>query len=231
MKLKLFAIALCLTWSAPHVQAQDTPTQSAEPEDQVVAIGTRRQDPAMSAYLAGDYETAEIEFERNAFCALRAERNFRSGVEAARDSTIRSENFAATDTVPQPTGGQGGANVQTLPSVAPTISLNSSDFEKNESTTKRTCADRGFQYYMAGLSQIKLGKFEDAKASLYRATALRKSIYDAHFRLALLEYQDGNIKKSRAQLKRLQRLQAKCRKCEFEKEIDQQVAYLDQTLN
>ena len=231
MKLKLLAIALCLSWSTPLAYAQAPQTQAAEPEDEVIATGSIRRDPAMSAYLSGDFETAEIEFERNAFCALRAERNFRSGVESARDSTIRSENFSDADTIAQPTGGQGGANVQVQPTAAPNISVNSSDFQKNEATTKRTCADRGFQYYMAGLSQIKLGKLEDAKASLYRATALRKSIYDAHFRLALLEYQDGNIDKARKQYKRLQKLQAKCRKCEFEKEIDQQVAFLDKALN
>jgi len=231
MRLRLLALTLCLSWSAPLAGAQAPQAQAAEPEDEVVAIGTARRDPAMSAYLSGDFETAEIEFERNAFCALRAERNFRSGVEAAQSSAIRSESFSDADTGPQPTGGQGGASVQLQPTAAPTISLNSSDFEKSESSTKRNCEDRGFQYYMAGLSQIKLGKFEDAKASLYRAVALRKSIYDAHFRLALLEYQDGNIKKALKQYKRLQRLQAKCRKCEFETEIDQQVAYLDKALN
>lgn len=231
MRLKLFAIALCLLWSSPHVYAQAAQTQAAEPEDEVIATGSIRRDPAMSAFLAGDYATAEVEFERNAFCALRAERNFRSGVESARDSTIRSESFDVADTAPQPTGGQGGATVQIQPTAAPTVSVNSSNFGKNESTTKRTCEDRGFQYYMAGLSQIKLGKFEDAKASLYRATALRKSIHDAHFRLALLEHQDGNTQKARTQYKRLKRLQAKCRKCEFKDAIDQQITYLDKALN
>ena len=66
--------------------------------------------------------------------------------------------------------------------------------------------------------------------SFYTAVALRKQIHDAYFRLALLEYQDGNIKKARKQFKALERLQKKCRECEFADEINAQVAFLQKTL-
>ena len=58
MKLKLLVLALCLSCSVPLAGAQAPQSQAAEPEDEVVAIGTARTDPAMSAYLSGDFETA-----------------------------------------------------------------------------------------------------------------------------------------------------------------------------
>jgi len=79
--MKRFGAALLILSaliSAPAL-AKDTPS-SSETIDEIIVTGTLQRDTAMAAYLAGDYVTAEIEFERNAFCALRATRNFRAGV-------------------------------------------------------------------------------------------------------------------------------------------------------
>jgi len=211
--------------------AQDSQNQS-EPIDEVIATGTLQRDKAMAAYLSGDYVTAEIEFERNAFCALRATRNFRAGVEAAGDSTIRADVGVDANVPAQPTGGAGGVSGGGLtPQVAaPIARINGSNFNKNESIAPRTCADRGYQLYMAGLSQLKLGKFEESKESFERAVVLRKSIYDAYFRLSLLEYQGGNLRTANKHFQRLKALQKKCRKCESKKEIAEQVQYLQKIL-
>ncbi len=228
MKTKIFALfSICLILTPP------TFAQEKEEMDEVIARGTHnRTDPAMSAYLAGDFETAAVEFKANAFCALRASRNFTSSVESARDSTLRFDNNIGGDTSAQPTGGPGGGpvTIQTAPSATPSPTLNSSNFDNSETTDKRSCRDRGFQLYMAGLSQIKLGQFDEAKESLKTATFIRTSIYDAHFRLALLEYQDGNIKKAKKELKKLSKLEAKCRDCDSKKEMQEQVAYLKNIL-
>lgn len=231
--MKRFGAALLILGaliSAPAL-AEDTPS-SSETIDEIIVTGTLQRDTAMAAYLSGDYTTAEIEFERNAFCALRATRNFRAGVEAAGDSTIRADVGVDADVPAQPTGGIGGASGGGVaaPVTAPTARINGSNFKKNESLAPRTCADRGYQLYMAGLSQLKLGKFAESKESFKRAVVLRKSIYDAYFRLSLLEYQDGNIKSAKKQFKRLRALQRRCKSCESEKEIDEQVAYLQNIL-
>ena len=42
--------------------------------EEIITTGTIQTDPAMSAWRSGDFETAEIEFKQNAFCALRIER-------------------------------------------------------------------------------------------------------------------------------------------------------------
>jgi tetratricopeptide (TPR) repeat protein len=196
--------------------------------EEVITTGTIQTDPAMSAWRSGDFETAEIEFRQNAFCALRIERNFISGVEGARDSTIRSDVGTDIDVPSQPSGGLGGAVVApTSQPVIPKIQLNSSDFRDSDNEGTRTCEDRGFQIYMMGMSQLKLGKRDEAKATLLRSTKLRKNLYDAHFRLSLLEYQDNNMKEANKHFKKLRKIGSKCKKCEAKKEIIAQIKYLE----
>lgn len=225
-------IGLCASACMMALSAFPASAQTQTSEDEVIVQGTVRKDQAMSAYLSGDFETAAIEFKKNARCALRVERNFEAGIESAQNSILQSQSAADAISAPNPTGGPGAQVTVTpqAPSVAPAISLNSSNFEENENIARRSCEDRGFQMYMLGLSQLKLGELEKAKDSLYTAVALRKQIHDAYFRLALLEYQDGNINKARKQFKALTRLQKKCRKCEFADEITAQVAYLQKIL-
>lgn len=235
MKNQLLALLFTVSlFSAPAIAQQNSALENNERSDlvdEIIVTGTKQRDKAMSAYLSGDYATAEIEFDRNAFCALRASRNFRAGVDGAFDSTIRADVGTAADIPAQPTGGQGGATpTPTAPTVAPSVNINSSDFQKDGSIRPRTCEDRGFQLYMRGLSELKLGKISEAKESFTRAVVLRKSIYDAYFRLALLEYQDGDVKSAKKNFKRLRGLQKKCRKCESEAEIAEQVVYLENLL-
>ncbi len=232
MKFKnwMILVSLSFFFASPSF-AQSNDSTSNEPIDEVIAEGTIRTDPAMSAYLSGDYATAEVEFERNAFCALRATRNFRSGIESARDSTIRADVGVDANVAAQPSGGLGGGAVApSAPTSAPTARLNTNDFKKNGATAKRTCEDRGFQLYMAGLSQVKLGKLDEAKESFEKSIRLRKNIYDAYFRLALLEYQEGDTKKAKKQFRRLLKLESDCKRCEFKEEITQQVQYLKNIL-
>lgn len=203
--------------------------QDSDQIDEIISRGSIQRDPAMSAWHAGDYATAEVEFEKNAFCALRVERNFTSGLETARDNSIRSNVQADAVSPPQVTRGQGGVAVSS-PGPAPSAQYNSSNFKTDDSATRRTCEDRGFQLYMKGLSQLKLGKREMAKKTLARAAGMRKNLYDAHFRLSLLAYQDGDIKEAKSELKKLKKLQSRYKKGEANKEIKSQILYLEDLL-
>ena len=219
-------LSFCAIFLAAPVWAQDTDSDNAQSVDEIVTLGTIQTDPAMSAWHAGDYATAEIEFDKNAFCALRAERLFFAGVESARNSSITA-NIAANSVGQSPgAGGQGGVTAPPNNSSTLGPQFNSSPFGNNESATKRTCEDRGFQLYMRGLSQLKLGKMAEAKKSLSRAANMRKNLYDAHFRLGLMEYQDGNLKEAQKQLKKLKKLKPKYSEGEASKEINAQISYL-----
>lgn len=207
-----------------------TYAQDAAPDDEIISRGTVQTDPAMSAWNAGDFATAEIEFKKNAFCALRAERNFASAVESAREDSTRSTvGSGVADTIggsPAPGGGAGGNATTANPSTR----LTSNNFKNKDSETKRSCDNRGFQIYMTGLSQLKLGKRSEAKQSFKRAAAMRKDLYDAHFRLGLLEYQDGNLDKSKRHFKKLKKLESRYRSGEANTEIKAQIKYLKNLL-
>lgn len=224
IKMKRKALTLL---SMGLIFAGASAAQDAEPVDEVISQGSIQTDPAMSAWNSGDFATAEVEFKRNAFCALRVERNFRSGVEGARDSTVRADVGVDFDQAAAGAGGQGGAPIgRTAPPPTPSANIESSNFRNKDSETKRTCEDRGFQLYMMGMSQLKLGKTAEAKESLIRAAAMRKNLYDAHFRLSLMEYQDGNIEKAHKQFKKLRKLESKCKGCDAKDEIKAQIKYL-----
>lgn len=212
------------TGGAANINQADVP-------DEVIATARKQTDPAMSAFLAGDYETAEIEFDKNAFCALRVERNFRSGVEDARDNSIRADLAGNINTPQQPTGGQGtsgGAISAPTPNAVAVNNVNSSDFQKNNK--RRTCKDRGFQIYMRGLSQLELGKRAEAKKSLSQATKVHRTLYDAHFKLSLLEYQEGNLEGAIKELGKLKKIAKRCKRCVAKPEIEGQVQYLNTLL-
>jgi len=122
------------------------------------------------------------------------ERNFASALESARESSISSTVGTNLSQNVSSTGVTSGTNVSPPPSSS--TRLNSNNFKNRTSELKRTCEDRGFQIYMKGLSQLKQGKRSDAKKTLIRASKMRGNLYDVHFRLSLLEYQDGNIEKA-----------------------------------
>ncbi len=221
------AILICVaSLSITPVFAQD-----AEPVDEIISRGSIQKDPAMSAWNAGDYETAEIEFGKNAFCALRAERNFAAALESARDGSIDANINSGGSTTVTPSGGTNGSGLSGVqPPPSSSTRLNSNNFKNKESKTKRTCEDRGFQLYMMGVSQLKLGKRDEAKKTLIRAAKMRRSLYDVHFRLSLLEYQDGDIGKANKHYKILRKLEPKCKGCAAKDEIKAQVQYLKNLL-
>ncbi len=225
MKTFVFSIlSLGLILSSPAL------SQESGLNDEIVSKGTIQKDPAMSAWIAGDYATAEVEFKRNAFCALRAQRNFISSVESARDNATNSVvNTGVADTISAQSGSglQSGGSATTI---NPSTRVTSNDFKNKESETKRSCDNRGFQIYMTGLSQLKLGKRDEAKKSLKRAVAMRRSLYDAHFRLSLMEYQDGNLEQSKKHFKRLTKLESRYKSGEANVEIKAQISYLKELL-
>lgn len=215
-----------LCWATPNW------AQNAEAVEEIISRGTIQQDPAMTAWNAGDFEAAEIEFGKNAMCALRAKRNFESALESARESSINSNISSDVSTTVSSSGNiPDGGNTSGLQAQATSSTrLNSNNFKNKNSNLKRTCVDRGFQLYMMGLSQLKQGKRDEAKETLVRAAKMRRSLYDAQFRLSLLEYQDGNIERAHKHYKNLQKLAPKCKDCDAAGEIKAQLSYLENLL-
>ena len=221
---RLFAVLLIcgpvIGVCAPVARAQVTPAaaETSAPaqteEETVVLVEAWRRDRAMDAFLRGDFATAEIEFGKNVRCIRRNELQF--------DASILQAVSAATNARLSPNGpGLGDVNVPTIHNLP----------QRNEEIRERTCFSKEWQLYMIGLSQIQLGRFAEAKKSLYTVAWLSKAdlLYDAHYRIGLLELLEGNIDRANRRLVHLTRMQRSCRarpNCEIDADLSAATAYL-----
>lgn len=220
-----------LSLPAPMLaQEVDTAEEEEVVLDTVTVTGIQN-DAAMLAFQAGDYATAEVEFLDNAMCALRRERNLISTAENARISAQRAETFAnstGTNSGASTRGADAGAQTNT-----PTGLAASSGVAARNTQLKldRTCESRGRQLYFAGLSQIQLGKTDDALRSFERATVASKILYDAHYKIGLIKLLSGDKRAARTQLKKIDRILTRCRNCEAKQEIIDRRDHLTKAIN
>lgn len=222
--LSSIACSVFITLSFPALaNAQDIDT-NVETEDEEIVLDSVtvtgvQNDAAMAAFRAGDYVTAEVEFLDNAMCALRRERNLSATVENARISAQRAETFANS------TGSNSGASTRGVGAGAqtdtPTGIAASSGVAARNAQTKldRTCEKRGRQLYFAGLSQIQLGKTEEALRSFEKATVASKILYDAHYKIGLIKILGGDNGGAKSELAKIEQILARCRGCEAKQEI------------
>ena len=181
-----------------------------------ILIEGRSGDIALQAFNSGDFARAEIEFKKNAQCALRLENNQRAFIEglqtAQNNQLTRNQNNQANSANLNSSFGGNGRNQR-----------------KNE-TQQRTCSDRGFQLYMTGLSQLQLGRPEEAEKNFKTAAFLNKDLYDAHYRLGLMKLLRDDTKSAKKHLKNIRKILKRCDECEAEEEMIAQVSFLDKAL-
>lgn len=217
-------VALSLTGAA---QAQESQSASNQPDDEVIAFGTKLgMDKGLSAFYAGDYETAEVEFEKSFRRIKRVEMLQEDGVRNAQQGAISSQlNFGLSEV-----SGQGGADSASQTNVSQVAADTASPGRTYFGERKTRDEDKGYPLYMAGLSQIQLGKFDEAKASLERSIVFNKRIPDAHFRLGLLALQRQNADEAKAQLVDLALMMQKCGECDAAQEIGEKQTQLAQLI-
>ena len=189
-----------------------------EEDVDTIIVRAGRRSRGMAAFESGDYATAEIEFGLNARCALRRERNRLAGIDQIQQGQIGQEAGLA------PSAGQ--ANPQGPGSSAPPpASAGAQNFQApaqafaTGSDDDLDCGERGFQIYMKGLSQLQLGKVEEAEDSFRQAGNLNKNLYDAQYRLGLIALLNGDEKEARWRLNAIKRILKRCRKCQVREEI------------
>jgi tetratricopeptide (TPR) repeat protein len=227
------ASMLAFTGAAWAQEAEGGQTNPAtdEPEDVVVVRGYGRVDNAQRAFEAGDYVTAEIEFGKNAMCALRRERNLIASVETAQRDSLRAEN--TQNNQPSDTGASSrGATADSRPVTTPGVIVSGSVREdREESPTGYTCEDRGYQLYMKGLSQLQLGKIDEARENFERATVINSMLFDAHYRIGLIAMLEGDRNEVERRIRRIETVQRRCRDCLASQEIEDSIASLNNALS
>lgn len=213
------AILIAATATAVAQEALATEDKATQETEPVVVVEGIRRDRAMDAFLHGDFETAEIEFKNNWRCIWRNERLAEASIRQAASDAI-SASLSPTG------GGLGDVNVPKLHNMP----------LSTEEIAERTCHSPEWQFYMIALSQIQLGKRAEAKESLYRATRLSRDelMFDAHYRIALLELLDGDVKRANRQLAHLTGMQRSCRnrgtRCEVHADLDAATTYLKRAI-
>lgn len=211
--------------ATPVAQAAPAPTE-ADIEDEVVVVQGYR-DRAMSAFLRGDFAVAEQEFANNLSCIQRVETLRTFAFEQSRANEQMADNNAAI--------GASLAAGTAAPTALPATGYGIHD--RRERVPERTCESPYWQHYMMGMSQIGLGRLDEAKATLYRVVreANNQYFFDAHYRVGLLELLDGNIDLAEQRLTHLRRMQRLCNRrgdsCEIRGELEHAIAQLDYSIS
>jgi TolA-binding protein len=192
---------------ANQAQPAAAATTAVQGEDlQVVLVEAWRRDRALDAFLRGDFATAEVEFRKNVQCIRRNEQQLDY---ALRQGQIEMQRAFMAN----------APSIHNLP-VRP------------EEIRERTCHSKEWQLYMIGLSQIQLGRFAEAKKSLYDVTRMSKEdlLFDAHYRVGLLELLDGDVESAKRRLAHLTRMNRSCQArgsgCEVSADLEVATAYL-----
>ena len=221
---------------APIASAQEAePTETTEGEDRVldtVSVVGVQNDAAMAAFRAGDYETAEVEFLDNAMCALRRERNTFNSIETAQTNSARADIFAAAngsvDSGVSSRGASAGAGQQTPSGLSAADGVAARNIAN---TYDRTCEKRARQLYFAGLSQIQLGKTNEALRNFEKATASSRILYDAHYKIGLIKLLTGDTRTAESELRKIEGILKRCRDCEAKQEIVDRIDHLSKAIN
>lgn len=249
MKFKSVKIAL-LTASAllalpSTTLAQDNNPGGEEPPersiDEIIVQGTTAWEghEGMSAFWSGDFETAEIEFEQEFKSLRRAESARENAAYAADVGFDRAEATGQASIGGLGSGGPGGGPP---PSAAgggtPDLGLSGRFSNRRETGRnllndgKVTDLDFAFTKYMSGLSELQLGKYDEAKDSFKRSVNFDGSNYDARMRLGLLYIVERNYDKAADQLESLEKLRVRCKEksCETYDEILEATSTLAKSL-
>lgn len=173
-------------------------------EQPVVMVEAWRRDRALDAFMRGDFATAEVEFKKNVRCIRRNE--------LQQDYAFDRASLPQAGTADMP-------NIPNLPL-------------RPDQIAERTCYSKEWQLYMIGLSQIQLGRFAEAKKTLYSVMRMSKEdlLFDAHYRVGLLELLEGDIESANRRLDHLTKMQRKCQargaRCEVNADLEWATNYL-----
>lgn len=211
-------MAVSTLFSGPLFAAvQDDPQTNNNDEDiENITVTARAGDAAMQAFNAGNFELAEIKFKENERCALRVERNRQAFIEGVRESQISQEvNGGGVNTGSSMTD----SNAARVEGNSSMNAIAAKTQKAEDKVRENTCENRAFQIYMAGMSQLQLGRAEDAEASFERAVAISQIQYDAHYRLALMKLLRQDKSGAEGHLEAINSILKRCYNCDAREEI------------
>jgi hypothetical protein len=226
------SIGLLIASLSFYSYAQETTDAKGEQEasDKIerIEVTAVYGDAALQAFNSGNFELAEVEFKKNAKCALRAERNKKAGINGLINSQI-DQNMLANQTASNSSQySQSSSGDISTASISQSARTNE---DPNDLLRKRTCNNRGFQLYMTGMSQIQLGRAEEAEKNFNTAVVLNKNLYDAHHRLALMKLLREDVDGAEDELSSIRNMLKRCYDCDARDKILARVDFLEKALD
>nr|WP_136251488.1 tetratricopeptide repeat protein [Ningiella ruwaisensis] len=202
------------------------PTNPNQQDNDVEEIEVTGQagDAALQAFAAGNFELAEIKFSENAECALRVERNKRAFIQDMQNAQI-NQSLSGAASSNNPSGSAPSTPINSTSSMA-----SSFDGRGSAPVRDKTCENRGYQLYMVGMSQLQLGRSEEAEENFERAVNINKRLHDAVFRLALMKLLRDDSEGASDHLQELHRLLKKCHNCESFDKIQANIDFLERAI-
>ena len=230
-KYKTFILTLAFALNA-QASAQDSiAAQSPKTPaitDEIITEGQRGRSnhPAMEAFFDGDFVTAEIKFEREFLRLKRRTTAIENAAFEASNGQIRSESLASGRSASSTSASNLGNNSsQSNNSFTPSTTGDVTNKNKSGigilNDGKVTGHDFAFVKYMAGLSELQLGKYKEAEKSFKTSLFHNSKNYDARLRLGLLHLKNKRYDAAAKQLEKLDKMRRKCIKtsCEDHKFI------------
>lgn len=196
--------------------------------DEIISQGQRAgsNHPGMNAFFEGDFTKAEIEFEREFLSLKRGRSAIENAAFEAVSGQLRSQELGSISSATTPStgalsGGATSSSINTGGSQSPATSV--ADGKRKNKTSrgiltdgKVTDHDFSFSKYMAGLSELQLGKYEEAEKSFKTALFYNSKNYDARLRLGLLHLKNERYEDAAKQLEKLDKMRRKCIKISCE---------------
>ena len=84
---------------------------------------------------------------------------------------------------------------------------------------------------MTGLSQIQLGRIEEAEKNFKTASFLNTNIYDAHYRVALMQLLRNDMSGAKSRLSDVQDVLNRWRDCKARDEIIARIDFLEKAIS
>ena len=218
----------CIQGLSYAQDAKSTTDSTNKEEMERIIVTSQSGDAAMRAFNAGDFTQAEIKFSENAKCAFREERNRQATIEAVQNAQLNQELSGAPSSANSSITDSNASRIDGRFSPA-------SNFKKNqrEKSVSRdiSCDNRAFQIYMAGMSQLQLGRTDEAEANFERAVALSQNLYDAHHRLALINLLRRDNDAAESHLSAIKSMLRRCLTCDARDEILARADFIQKALD
>ena len=214
--------------SCPLAVAQNTQQEQSKNDEkdlERITISAKGGDVAMQAFYSGNFELAEIKFKENENCALRKERDTRAFFNDVTTSQVNQELSNSVSDAINIGNANDASRLMTESNAARANSNSATPLQSKkavvrESIRENTCEDAAFQIYMKGMSQLKLGRANEAEESFERSVSLSETLYDAHYRLALIKLLRSDNKGAQEHLDAIKRiLKRRCTACDVRAEI------------